>query len=123
LPLLNRENTLEKDIMEQVEFLEKKIFTDLMNVNDGFDDKSIVYFSEKDFETLLERVEYNGIGLYEIKTWFDGKVYSEDNHETYRKKATDPNWYKKTFKTLRHKQEGLLYCASYKVSAKLLARN
>lgn len=108
--------------MEQTEFLEKNIFTDLTNQNDGFDDKSIVYFNEKDFETLLERTHHFGIGLYEIKTWFDGKVFGEENHESYRKKATDANWYNKSFKTFRHKQEGLLYCASYKVSAKLLAR-
>ena len=108
--------------MKQSEYLEKHIFTDLKNLNDGFDDESNFYFSEADFETVLQRVEYSGISIYKISPWLDGKAYEVSSHEDFNKKATDPRWYKKAFLTLKMSQEGLLYSASYKVSNKLLAR-
>jgi hypothetical protein len=50
--------------MEAVEFLEKNIFIDLTNINDGSDTENTHYFSEVDFEILLTRVEHFGIGIY-----------------------------------------------------------
>ena len=50
------------------------------------------------------------------------KNHEASSHEDHKKKATNPNWYKKEFKTLKTRQEGLLYSAKYKVSKKLLAR-
>ena len=108
--------------MEQQEFLDKRVFTELKNQNTGFDDKSIVYFSEEDFRELLSRVKNLGISIYEIKTVHNGEEFGVEHHESYKKKATDSNWYEKSFKTFHHKQEGLFYSAKYKVSAKLLAR-
>ncbi|MFT4697836.1 MAG: hypothetical protein ACI9SJ_000967 [Flavobacteriaceae bacterium] len=108
--------------MEQSEYLKQHIFTELKNLNDGFDDDSLFYFSETDFGTLLQRCEHSGIGIYNISSWLDGKTFKVSSHEDVNKKATDPRWYNKTFKTLRMSQEGLLFSASYKVSSKLLAR-
>lgn len=108
--------------MDQPEFLEKHVFDGLKNLNDGFDDSSTHYFSQSDFEMVLEKVEYFGIGVYKISTWYDGKPYDSVDHETSKKKATDAKWYKKVFKTLTFRQEGLAYSATYKVSNKLLAR-
>ena len=108
--------------MEQSEYLEQHIFTDLKNLNDGFDEASHFYFSEEDFETVLERCEYSGISIYKISPWLDGKAYKVSSHEDFNKKATDPRWYKKAFLTLKMSQKGLLFSASYKVSNKLLAR-
>ncbi|WCO02114.1 hypothetical protein [Psychroserpens ponticola] len=108
--------------MEQTEFLEKKIFTDLKNMNDGFDDEAIHYFSESDFETVLKQVEHFGIGIYTIKSHLNGKFNADSTHDDHNKKATDPKWYKKAFKTLKTSQTELLYAATYKVSKKLLER-
>ncbi|WP_456437228.1 hypothetical protein [Psychroserpens sp.] len=108
--------------MEQTEFLEKNVFTDLKNMNDGFDEEAIHYFSESDFETVLKQVEYFGIGVYGIKTYLNGKSHADSTHEDHNKKATDPKWYKKAFKTFKMGQSGLLYAATYKVSKKLLER-
>lgn len=108
--------------MNQQDFLEKNVFTDLKNLNDGFDEASTFYFSESDFETVLKRTEHLGIGLYKIITWFEGKAYNVTTHEDHKKKATDPRWSKKAFLTLKMTQPGLLYSATYKVSKKLLAR-
>ena len=109
--------------MTQSEFLEQHVFTDLKNLNDGFDEASTFYFSESDFETVLQRTEHLGIGLYKISPYFEGKEYEGTTHEDHKKKATDPRWYKKAFKTLRMGQSGLIYSATYKVSKKLLARD
>ncbi len=108
--------------MDQTEFLEKKVFTDLINLNDGFDKETILYFSESDFEVVLQRVEYFGIAIYRIEPWFNGASYGVAVHEDFKKKATDPRWYKKAFLTFKTRQPGLLYSATYKVSNKLLAR-
>ncbi|WP_178988056.1 hypothetical protein [Winogradskyella schleiferi] len=108
--------------MEQTEFLKKKIFTDLKNLNDGFDSESIQYFSETDFEIVLQRVEHFGIGIYGIEPWLNGKLFDVLGHEDYKKKATDPKWYNKAFSDFKKRQEGLAYAATYKVSKKLLER-
>lgn len=108
--------------MEQTEFLEKNVFTDLKNLNDESGQEVNPYFSETDFEIVLKRVEHFGIGVYGIETWLDGKAYKASGHEDFRKKATDPKWYKKAFLTYKSEQAGLTYSATYKVSKKLLMR-
>ncbi|MBK5214054.1 MAG: hypothetical protein JJE55_10395 [Flavobacteriaceae bacterium] len=108
--------------MEQTEFLEKNIFTDLKNLNDGSDKETVQYFSESDFEILLQRVEHFGIGVYSVASWLNGKVSEVAAHEDFKKKATDSKWYKKAFLTFKSRQPGLSYSATYKVSNKLLAK-
>ena len=108
--------------MKQTEFLAQHVFIDLKNLNDGFDKETTHYFSESDFQIVLERVEHFGIGVYTIEPWLDGKVFDVASHEDFRKKATDPRWYKKAFLTFKSRQDGLAYSATYKVSNKLLAR-
>jgi hypothetical protein len=108
--------------MEQTDFLEQKIFVDLENQNSGFDKPDVHYFSEEDFEKVIERAEHFGLSIYLIKPAKDGEIQKEILHTDLKKKATDPNWYKKTLKTLGNQQPDLLYSATYKVSAKLLAK-
>ncbi len=109
--------------MEQPEFLEKNVFTNLKNLNKGSDKDTLHYFSESDFETVLERVEHFGIGVYKIETLQKAKVSDVASHEDFKKKATDPKWYKKAFLTFKSRQPGLSYSATYKVSNKLLVKN
>lgn len=108
--------------MEKEEFLEKNIFASLKNLNDGFDNELNHYFSESDFELALERIEHFGIGVYTIEARLEGKPFDAIGHEDHKKKATDPRWYNKAFMTFKHRQAGLSYSATYKVSKKLLAR-
>jgi len=108
--------------MEQTQFLEQHIFTGLKNLNDGFAKDEIQFFSESDFEIVLQRAEYFGLSIYSIEPWIDNKFQEVTVHEDHKKKATDPRWYKKEFVTLKTRQEDLLYSAKYKVSKKLLAR-
>lgn len=109
--------------MEQTEFLEKNVFTGLKNLNEGDDKDTKQQFSELDFETVLERVEYFGIGVYAIESWENGESLAIATHEDSKKKATDPKWYQKGFLTSKSRQPGLSYSATYKVSNKLLAKN
>ena len=108
--------------MEQSQFLEKNIFTDLKNLNDGFDEEGIQYFSESDFGIVLDRAEHFGLSIYSIAPWSKDESHEASSHENHKKKATDPRWYKKEFLTLKISQAGLFYSAKYKVSKKLLAR-
>jgi len=108
--------------MEQTEFLEQHIFTGLENLNDGFDQETIQYFSESDFAIVLQRAEHFGISIYKIKPWFNGEFLDVVVHGDHNKKATDPRWYKNAFLTFKKSQTGLFYSATYKVSKKLLAR-
>ena len=108
--------------MEQEKFLEQHIFTGLKNLNDGFAKDEIQFFSESDFEIILQRAEHFGLSIYSIDPWIKSEVLEASSHEDHKKKATDPKWYKKEFLTLKTRQEDLLYSAKYKVSKKLLAR-
>lgn len=107
--------------MNKNEFLEKNIFTDLKNINDGFDSESAYYFSESDFQIVLDRIEHFGIGLYGIEPWLNGAFYAVKTNEDYKKKATNPKWYKKAFSDFKKLETDLQYSASYKVSTKLLS--
>ena len=108
--------------MEQDKFLEQQIFTGLKNLNDGFGKDGEQFFSESDFEIVLQRAEHFGLSIYSIKPWIKNEVLEASFHEDHKKKATDPKWYKKEFLTLKTSQMGLFYSAKYKVSKKLLAR-
>ena len=108
--------------MEQEEFLGEHVFTNRKDLNNGFDEESNKHFSQDDFESILDQVQYFGIGVYKIEGWLNGLVFESASHETFKKKATDPKWYLKAFKTMYHRQEDMSYTATYKVSKKLLAR-
>ncbi len=108
--------------MQQTEFLKKFLFKDLKNLNKNPKKKETFCFSEEDFQIILERVEHFGISIYCIETWKNKKSNSISMHEDFRKKATDPKWYKKAFLTFKTAEKKLNYSATYKVSNKLLAR-
>jgi len=83
------ENNMTKD-----QFLEKHIFHGLTNLNNGFDAPSIFYFSEPDFQTVLERVREAGIGIYGVSPWKDGAYYDAAVCEDYGDTSPlDPDWY------------------------------
>ena len=108
--------------MEQDIFLEQHIFSGLKDLNDGFGEDGVLFFSESDFEIVLKRAEHFGLSLYSIKPWIKSEVLEAKSHEDHKRKATDPRWYKKEFFTLKTSQANLFYSAKYKVSKKLLSR-
>ncbi|WP_299275901.1 hypothetical protein [uncultured Psychroserpens sp.] len=109
----------EEDQEKEYEFLKKNIFNGLKNLNDGFDAESIYYFSESDFEIVLNRIEKNGIAIYGIEPWFDGDYYGVKVAEEYNSLATNPNWYRKAFSEFKKSGKGLMYAASYGVPKEL----
>ncbi len=108
--------------MEKAEFLEKNIFQNLKNLNKETETDSIHYFSESDFEIVLERIEKLGIGIYKIEPRLDGDLLEVKINEDFRKKATDSRWYKSAFSQFKKQQADIQYAASYKVSDRLLNR-
>jgi|TARA_B110000858_G_scaffold68092_1_gene79180 hypothetical protein len=108
--------------MQQEDFLKKNVFNDLENLNKESGQANFYIFSEIDFENVLKKSEYFGIGIYKIEAYLNSKSNSIVSHEDVKKKATDPRWYKKAFSELKSKNSELTYSATYKVSNKLLAR-
>ncbi|WP_298537647.1 hypothetical protein [uncultured Algibacter sp.] len=113
-------NYSEEDRMKELEYLKANVFKGLENLNDGFDSESIYYFSESDFEIVLDRVEKNGLGIYGIEPWIDGDFYGVLIVEDFDTIATDPKWYRKAFTEFKASGKELLYAASYEVPKKLL---
>lgn len=106
--------------MDKLEYLISNVFVGLENLNDGFDSKNIYYFSESDFEILLNRIEKLGIGIYGIEPWLNGAFYDVLSFEDYNTTAIDPKWYRKAFFEFKKSAKPLFYAASYKVPEKLL---
>lgn len=106
--------------MKELEYLKTNVFNGLQNLNDGFDSESIYYFSESDFEIVLDRVERNGIGIYGIEPWLNRDFFDVKGYEEYNTVSTDPKWYRKAFSEFKRSRKDLLYSASYKVQKELL---
>lgn len=110
----------EEERKKEFEYLKTNVFNGLENLNDGFDSESIYYFSESDFETVLDRVEGNGIAIFGIEPWMNGNFYDVLSFEDYKTSANDPKWYKKAFAEFKSRGKNLMYSASYQVPKKLL---
>ncbi|QOW11930.1 hypothetical protein Q73A0000_05665 [Kaistella flava (ex Peng et al. 2021)] len=108
--------------MKKMEFLKINVFTGLKNLNSGFDSESIYYFSESDFEIVLDRVEKLGIGIMGIEPWLDEDFYGVKVFEDFNMEATDPKWYRKAFTEFKKDKKNLIYAASYQVPEKLLVK-
>ncbi len=106
--------------MDEEEYLDKFIFVGLANLNDGFDSKSIKYFSPKDFEIVLSRVQKYGIGITGIEPWKNGEFYGVAVYEDYTENPTDSKWYKDIFDQCLKSGIELQYSASYYIPEKLL---
>jgi|GEM_PF-643636 len=117
---LELSNYSEQDRTRELEYLKTNVFIGLDNLNDGFDSESIYYFSESDFEIVLDRVEKLGIGIMGIEPWLNGEFYGVMVVEDFNTVATDPKWYRKAFMDFKKDKKKLLYAASYEVPKKLL---
>lgn len=112
----------EEELHKEYQFLKNNVFNRLKNLNDGFDVKSIYYFSESDFKIVLDRVEKNKIAIFGIEPWFNGELYDVLTFENYGACASDPKWYKKAFNSFKKRKNNLLYSASYQVPKNLFEK-
>ena len=108
------------DQMTKLDYLKTNVFLGLKNLNDGFDSESIYYFSEPDFQIVLDRVEENGIGITGIEPWKNGEFYDVMVFEDFNTTPNDSKWYRKAFKEFQKRGEELQYAASYDLPEKLL---
>lgn len=104
--------------MDKVSFLIKNIFIGLENLNNGFDSESIYYFSENDFEIVLDRVEKFGIEILGIEPWKNGDFYDVMTSENFK---PDSKWYRKAFSEFKKRDQNLQYSASYRIPIKYLS--
>ena len=101
-------------------YLEQNVFKGLKNLNDGFDTKTIKYFSETDFRVVLERVEKLKITIHGIEPWKDGQFYDVLTSEDFNLKENKGEWYWEAFNKFIGMKIELQYAASYEVSEELL---
>jgi len=115
-------NYSEEDRMKKLEYLKTNVFSGLQNLNDGFDSESIYYFSESDFQTVLNRVQKLGLGIMGIEPWLNGEFYDVKVAEDFNTFSTDSKWYQKAFGEFQIKNKNLQYSASYEIPLELLAK-
>ena len=113
-------NYSEEERIKEFQYLKTNVFKEHENLNNGFDSESIYYFSESDFEIVLDRVEKNGIAIFGIEPWLNGDFYDVLSFEDYKTAANDPKWYRKAFAEFKSREKNLMYSASYQVPKKLL---
>ena len=101
-------------------YLDEHVFAGLQNLNTGFDSPTISYFSESDFEKVLDRVENLGLGIHGIEPWQNGEYFGVLVYEDSGMDPTNPKWYRDAFKHFKEMQKNLQYAASYFIPAKLL---
>lgn len=102
-------------IKTKIDYLNINIFYNLKNRNDGFDAESIYYFSQSDFEIIINRIEKLGVGILGIEPWLNGEFYDIKVFEDYGGVSTDSKWYRKAFEEFKKENENLLYAASYDI--------
>lgn len=110
----------ENRLLKEREFLDKNVFHDLDNLNNGFDARGIKYFSEDEFRIVLDRVKKLGLGIFGIEPWRNGEYYWVKTYEEYTSDPTDPAWYMKAFEEFKNDGEPLKYAASYFIPDKYL---
>lgn len=110
-----------EEIEKKIDYLNKNVFHDLKNRNNGFDSESIFYFSEEDFEIVIIRIEKLGIGILGIEPWLNGEFYDVKSIEEYGGNSRDSQWYRKAFEEFRNENKNLLYAASYDIDKTLLS--
>ena len=101
-------------------YLDKHVFVGLKNLNSGFDSPTISYFSESDFEIVLDRVERLGLGIQGIEPWLNGDYFGVVVCEDSGLAPTNPKWYRDAFKHFKDMKEDLQYSATYFIPDKLL---
>jgi hypothetical protein len=106
--------------MTKEQYLYNYVFQGLTNLNTGFDAEGIKYFSEKDFEIVLDRVKKLGLGIKGIEPWKNGAYYGVEVYEDYTKDPTDSNWYMKSFERFKKRGDTLQYAATYFIPDKFL---
>lgn len=101
-------------------FLDKYIFLGLSNLNNGFEAQTVFYFSETDFQKVLDRVKQYGIGIYWIEPWQNGAFYDVLGYEEFSNNPSDSNWYLEAFQKFKKAGDILQYSATYLVQDDLL---
>lgn len=101
------------------EFLVKHIYHGLKDLNTGFDSHYIKYFSQNDFEKVLDRIEEYGITLSGLEPWLNGDYYDVQIMEDHIEQLGD-KWYRVIFEKYKLENQNLQHSASYIIPEKLL---
>ena len=109
-------------LSKEEEFLEKYVFYDLEDLNDGFDSLSIKYFSKADFEKVLDRAEFYKLKIFGIEPWPDRQFFEVRVYEDYNTSADNPEWYRSAYAWFLEKGIISYFSATYGVPENLLKK-
>ena len=107
---------------KEEEFMEKFIFYDLENLNDGFDSPLIKYFNKADFEKVLDRSEFYGLKIYGIEPWPDRQFFDVKVYEDYDTSPENPEWYRDAYAGFLEEGVTSYFSATYGVPEDLLKK-
>lgn len=99
----------------KLEFLEKNLFYRLTNLNTGFDNLSMRFFSPKDFLNVMERCKLLGFGIFGIESWsLQDKVFLDARYyENWKTYAHDGKWYYEAYNQLLDDENELMFTSTY----------
>lgn len=104
-------------MITEEEFLDKFIFYDLENLNDGFDHPSIKFFNEYDFEFVMDRAEDYNLTILGIECWVQKQYKTVKYMEDYEGMR---NWHRQGYKDLRKEGYRCYFAATYDIPEPLL---
>jgi hypothetical protein len=114
-------NELQRQNLKR-KFLEKYVFYDLQNLNDGFDSHFIYYFTESEFKIVLNRIQDMGLGIYGLEPWKGGEFFWVETYEEVTTDPKDSNWYFESFERFKNMDNNLQFSATYQVPDHVLLK-
>jgi hypothetical protein len=78
------------------------------------------YYSENDFELILQRTKKLDIGIHGIECFLYGNLYDVKVEEEFRKEPTDPTWYESVFNEFQNIRGDFEYSATFYVPDRYL---
>lgn len=91
---------------------ESVLYDGLTDLNTGFDVPTIKYFSEEEFEIVLNRVDKLGLNMNGIEPFLDGYFYTVVAPSDFEYDNSGRKWYWQAFEYLRSLNKNLQYSAS-----------
>lgn len=100
---------------QKLDFLDQNLFYGLNNLNNGFANLSMRFFSTKDFLVVMERCKILRFGIFGIEGWLveEKTLYITKYYEQFKTYAHDGQWYFTAYNELLTEEKDLMFAATY----------
>ena len=102
------------DCRSKLEYLEKNLFYELVNLNTGFDNLNLRFFSATDFLIVMKRCKGLGIGIYGMESWSMHKkvLIGAKYYEQFKTYPYDGKWYFNAYNQLLDNEKEIMFTAT-----------